>query len=315
MQPGTLHPFTALHNPLVENEMSYNMDDLRKLLSSPNAVTTTDHGSSTPKPINMTSESLISHFERLETRMDRIEGALNKILDHLHLSAVDDDDGRQGIKLYGSILQNQENTMIADTVNRNGMQHPSKEPTVGEESDRQYTYTPLDTTRSQIRILMLHRAEELSDPLIADLVTVGMDDGTIGKLMYGFVALAYTWGPPVFDGSVLLEGCKFPITTSLEAALRQLRFSYKNNPTIEINGRLWGNECWCWVDQICKLVLLSVPLAIKALWRSYVKVLTNPTWTNAVIKLVSCVVSINLPCRSKFGYAKRRMIAPWRSIS
>ncbi|KAF2836616.1 HET-domain-containing protein, partial [Patellaria atrata CBS 101060] len=120
-----------------------------------------------------------------------------------------------------------------------------------QDTNRLYTYTPLNTNKGQIRILRVRQAEELSDPLIADLVVVGLDDGTINTLMYGFVALSYTWGPPVFDGSLLLDGCKFPITKSLEAALKQLRFSYKDNATIEINGRLWGHECYCWVDQIC----------------------------------------------------------------
>ena len=113
-------------------------------------------------------------------------------------------------------------------------------------------YTPLDTTKSQFRILRVRRADEFSDPLVAELVTVGLDDNTVARLMYGLTALSYTWGPPVFDGCVSLDGCRFPITKSLEAALRQLRFEYKDNAAIEINGRVWGQEVYIWVDQICE---------------------------------------------------------------
>ncbi|EON69072.1 hypothetical protein W97_08385 [Coniosporium apollinis CBS 100218] len=164
----------------VESEMNYNTDDLKEFSRPfPNAVPTTNRGSSTPETSYVTTESIRSHFERLETRMDRIEGALNKILDRLRLSAVDDEDGRQRTKLDGSTSENQENLTVLDTTNNHEMQQPGQEPTIEQDTDRQYTYTPLDTTKSHIRILRLHRAEELLDPLIADLVVVGLDDDTI----------------------------------------------------------------------------------------------------------------------------------------
>jgi hypothetical protein len=95
-------------------------------------------------------------------------------------------------------------------------------------------------------------ADNLSGPLTAELITVGLDDNTVAHLMYGFTALSYTWGPPVFKGSVLVDGCKFLVTRSLEAALRQLRFEYEDNAATEINGQVWGQEPYIWVCQICE---------------------------------------------------------------
>jgi hypothetical protein len=174
-------------------------------------VPASDHLQSKAEQASPSTELLGSQFARLESRMDRIETALNSILGHLRLPAID----------VGSERGPTEREITVATK----AQVPDPTLTVPPDEDRKYVYTPLDTTKSQIRILNVRRAEEMSDPLVAELITVGLDDNTVARLMYGITALSYTWGPPEFDGSILLDGCKFQITQSLEAALRQLRFS------------------------------------------------------------------------------------------
>ena len=191
------------------------------------AATTTNETASAAGKASNAAGQFDSHFERLEARMDRIEIALNNILEHLRLPKI---DSASGIKQDGEKWTGERSARASVT-----MQRSDQDVTVEQDANRQYMYTPLDTTKSQFRILRVRRAEELSDPLVTELVTLGLDDNTVARLMYGFTALSYTWGPPVFDGCVSLDGCKFPITKSLEAALRQLRFEYKDNAAIEIN--------------------------------------------------------------------------------
>ncbi|KAI6764093.1 hypothetical protein HG530_007882 [Fusarium avenaceum] len=52
-----------------------------------------------------------------------------------------------------------------------------------------------------------------------------------------FTALSYTWGPPVFNGSIKCDGFVKKITKSLEAAIRQFRQPHES--------------IMMWIDQIC----------------------------------------------------------------
>jgi hypothetical protein len=212
-----------------------------------------EYNLSSVHPEMITSETLTSHFERLETRMDRIESALNSILEHLSLPKV-----AVPHEQTQSVKSGKAQPGITSISDENDVVHqPKGECNAVQDRVSKYVYNSLDAAKSQFRVLRVRRAEALSDPLIAELVTVGLDDSSIARLLYGFVALSYTWGPPVFDGLVLLEGCSFPVTKSLEAALRQLRFSYKDNTAVVISGKTWGQECYVWVDQICKHFVLS----------------------------------------------------------
>jgi hypothetical protein len=205
-------------------------EDLAAMISS--AFPPTKPSVSEAKPVP--AEATQDHLKRMEARIEGIEHMLSKILKHVGLTA---EEARAG-KSQGKSEKNKytvSDSTVAAEVKPSGP----------------YKYIPLEASKSQLRILRLHRAEELSDPLTADLETVGLDDNTIKALMYGFSALSYTWGPPVFDGLIIVDGHEFPITRSLEKALRQLRYEYKDNAALEINGRLWGKECWIWVDQIC----------------------------------------------------------------
>jgi hypothetical protein len=228
---------------------SSSADDLEKLMAAPSGtIATTRLTSLSGEPERVTTEMLTSRFERLEGRMDRIESVLNNILEHLNLPKVGVPDHRtQSIK---SAITQHGNTSIND---RDDVVNQAEDDcTIGHGQERKYAYSPLDAAKSQFRVLRVRRAENLMDLLLVELVTVGLDDSSIKSLLYGFVALSYTWGPPVFDGLVMLDGCKFPITKSLEAALRQQRFAYKDNAEIVISGQSWGQECYVWVDQICK---------------------------------------------------------------
>ena len=210
-------------------------DDLAALIS--NAFPATKPGASQSKDVS--AESTQKQIDRLEARVEDLEKLLGKILEHIGLSREDAQAGRPHLGGFESTgLKRNHRSDLAPKIVTTTQTGP-------------YVYSPLDPSKSQLRILCIHRAEHLSDPLVAELETVGLDDSSIKALMYGFSALSYTWGPPVFDGTILVNGHEFPITISLEQALKRLRDEYKDNATIEINGRMWGRECWIWVDQIC----------------------------------------------------------------
>ncbi|KAF2253204.1 HET-domain-containing protein, partial [Trematosphaeria pertusa] len=97
-------------------------------------------------------------------------------------------------------------------------------------------YTALDETKSQIRVLKLYRAKNFGDPLVLDVQIQNLDDDMLSNPFSRYTALSYCWGPPIMDASIILAGHHFPITKSLESALRHLR----NKGDYE----LW------WIDQI-----------------------------------------------------------------
>lgn len=196
-----------------------------------------------------TTDSLRSQFARLETRMDRIEGNLSKILDRLPVESSEDRGKKR--KLNVPPREDEDNSSFGDEKRNHGQQHPGQKINRTHIMNRQYSYTPLDISQSQIRMLKLHPASRFIDPLVASLSVVNLDDdddtSNFGGLFgSGYSALSYTWGPAVFDGVIMIDGCWFTITKSLEAALRQLR-------SVKSSG--FGNSNHYWVDQICKLIV------------------------------------------------------------
>lgn len=234
--------------------MAYNMDELQAMFAPHLApVPATEQAQPKAEQASSSTDVLGSQISRLESRMERIETALNSILEHLRLPVVD--------------VVNETKPTERDIAVATKAQVPDPTLTAPPDENRKYAYAPLDTTKSQFRILNVRRAEGMSDPLVAELITVGLDDNTVARLMYGITALSYTWGPPVFDGSILLDGCKFQITQSLEAALRQLRFQCKDVASIEINGKNWGQELYIWVDQICEWLATRARRSLTVLCR------------------------------------------------
>jgi hypothetical protein len=196
-------------------------------------------------------QPLRDEIKFLGHRMERIELALNKILERLGLDGQDESmaanaeaetklplietapvefsNDKQGIKEK----ETQQNAASASSVLTD---------TAVSEATGAYTYTSLDATKSQIRILSIRHAANFSDPIIAHLKTIDLDDN---QSFQSYTALSYCWGAPVMDGGIVLSGHHFPITTSLESALRHLRsektaYSYKA-----------ADEDWYWIDQVC----------------------------------------------------------------
>ena len=126
-------------------------------------------------------------------------------------------------------------------------------------SEDPYVYNTLDASKSQIRVLILYPSEDPDDPITAGLFTQSLDEiaYTTTPTWKPYSALSYTWGLPVFDGSIILDGKSFPVTISLETALRAMR-SRSSDPSLTMStaftysatGATAGPTYW-WIDQIC----------------------------------------------------------------
>ncbi len=93
-------------------------------------------------------------------------------------------------------------------------------------------YTPLDPTKSEIRVLVIHPAAEQHSPLVCSLqpISLAHDDPK-------FEALSYTWGSPGKTCDISLNGKSFRVQENAEAALRRVRRT-KESRTM-------------WIDAIC----------------------------------------------------------------
>jgi hypothetical protein len=116
-------------------------------------------------------------------------------------------------------------------------------------------YKPLDTSRSEIRILVLYSSKEDSDLVNDEVLHFGLDDDmntTAARMKFPvglikmFKALSYTWGDLTKESSVMLDGHQFPVTENLHAAMSRLRNLIKSaaNPD-RIVPSFW------WIDTIC----------------------------------------------------------------
>lgn len=117
-----------------------------------------------------------------------------------------------------------------------------------------FSYQALDPEKSEIRLLVLWSAPEKASDIRAELMHVSLDAGECGdpqsmtiedKRRYyalkNFTALSYTWGDAADEKFILVNGHQFPVTYSLDCALRGLR---KTEQT--------PSKTYLWVDQICK---------------------------------------------------------------
>ncbi|PVH74749.1 HET-domain-containing protein [Cadophora sp. DSE1049] len=96
-----------------------------------------------------------------------------------------------------------------------------------------HVYTPIDSTKSEIRILRIQPAKKESDEIQCDLVHSFLDKSP------KYEALSYTRGGPAPDPGqyILLSSQRFPVFENLFAALVRLRHTSKPR-TI-------------WIDAIC----------------------------------------------------------------
>ena len=79
-----------------------------------------------------------------------------------------------------------------------------------------YTYSSLATTRS-IRLAELHPASSRVEPILCDLIHVGLDS------CRPFEALSYTWGDASVTHQVSCSGRQLNVTTNLLSALQHFR--------------------------------------------------------------------------------------------
>lgn len=94
-----------------------------------------------------------------------------------------------------------------------------------------YNYSQFEGRRpDEIRLLRIHPAASIDDPVICDLRIVSLSSKP------DYAALSYTWGPPLFDHQITCDGRKLMITGSLHWALRRFRATG------------WQ---MLWADQIC----------------------------------------------------------------
>jgi hypothetical protein len=173
----------------------------------------------------------------LGQRMERIELALNRILERMQLPGLDEElhpESEQDVE-----EENQDNS-FSDVrlrllpINTNFAEHVPGP----------YIYTPLDTSKSHIRLLAVLPAANFNDPIIAELKIQDLDDDHPPR----YTALSYCWGAPVMDRTIVLAGQHFPVTTNLELALRHMRDA-KQDPFRNFDVPTMRQ--WYWIDQIC----------------------------------------------------------------
>jgi hypothetical protein len=202
-------------------------------------------------------EAIHERMESLESRMESIQRALNKILGvfGMELEPIEPKSS-----IYTAPSRNESWNLVTATEATSEEPEEPFSMSLGnifednesiasvdvKEGDGNYHYSSLDVTKNEIRVLALHHADNFTDPIIAELKNHSLDDESYTTM---YQALSYTWGPPVFDGSIQLNGCAFPVTENLETALRFMR-GKRQGPY----GAVWpasaGPTLW-WIDQIC----------------------------------------------------------------
>lgn len=126
-----------------------------------------------------------------------------------------------------------------------------------------YSYQPSDASGNVIRILVLSDDANDAAQIRCALVQLSLGDKTLtaggipAKLTYEFLlirsaptsyaVLSYTWGDMQKKASINLDGHQFPVTTNLEAALRQMR--KRAQPPIK--QEYTHHESYWWIDAVC----------------------------------------------------------------
>lgn len=126
-----------------------------------------------------------------------------------------------------------------------------------------HSYQPLDAYGNVIRLLVLSDGANDAEQIKCGLVHLSLDDKTLtagripAKDTPGFLrtrsartsyaALSYTWGDMQKKASVNLDGHQFPVTTNLEAALRQMR----KRAQPPIRPKYTPHESYWWIDANC----------------------------------------------------------------
>ena len=99
-------------------------------------------------------------------------------------------------------------------------------------------YKPLETTKSEIRLLKLIPNSQ-DGGIECMLFTVSLKDTP--KLHY--VSVSYVWGDPDITEEIRVDGQPFRVTTNLASLFRHLKKLYELNPALQ--------HLELWVDAIC----------------------------------------------------------------
>lgn len=133
-----------------------------------------------------------------------------------------------------------------------------------------YQYRPLDSSRTETRILVLDDSAEDADPIKCRLLHSSLDyddhdgDGRgrfssrfapikfplseeAGLARLGYEALSYTWGNHDKGGEIILDSHRFSITKNLEGALRHMRRRRRLSGDAPYG---LAHSYW-WIDAIC----------------------------------------------------------------
>lgn len=163
---------------------------------------------------------------RLNQRVQRIESALNQILGRLSLPRLEE---------------------IAP------IERPKKDPVEAIKTGP-YVYQPLDTKKSEIRLLMLQSSTKEDEPVKAQLqpyvLEVDGEPGAVARApqaLRTFKALSYTWGDTYKKVNITIDGHQFPVTENLLAALKHIRNANK----AAIAASSGPVASFWWIDAIC----------------------------------------------------------------
>ena len=187
------------------------------------------------KPSSQDSESKLSQPARpLDVSLSRSassEAQKNERDDEAHQGASTSAGGPQLPTIYdgdGDCEDEAERLNRAIAMSLEDSDEPPGGADAHESGD--YRYSPLPSTDKTIRLLCVHSAKSVDDPIICDMLQVQLD----GRRVYA--ALSYTWGDPTLDRHIVCEGRKLPVTQHLDTALRRFR------------ATTW----WLiWVDAVC----------------------------------------------------------------
>lgn len=98
-------------------------------------------------------------------------------------------------------------------------------------------YKPLDSSRDEIRLLILPDNDPQEGPLAATFSSVSLNESPV------FYALSYVWGDPAPTHSLAIDGSSIKITENLNSILRAI-LSHQNGPAACRSKALW-------VDALC----------------------------------------------------------------
>jgi hypothetical protein len=205
-----------------------------------------------------TLKAIDGRLEDMQIRMERLELALNRLLKLFGMESEAQEHGTNDVTAVTtvagttndvSVLEGQSEDGIAGTfLDEMTIQHE-----LDANTDGGFKYEPLIFAKSEIRVLALYSSDTPSEPIIAELHTQSLDDESYGTTFKLYAALSYTWGAPIFDNSIQVNGSTFAVTRNLEAALRTMR-NRKDPMSMSTSwapNNAGKTPIYFWVDQIC----------------------------------------------------------------